>query len=88
MLRIPNRLVSKSLGLSSQIRYKATTPISHIHDYGTVDGAFEKDRIKKIPGQANSRDFTYFVLGGTRVIYASAARLALIKVIFLSNKTI
>ena len=48
--------------------------------FGSVDGAFEKDRIVKGPGDANNRDFTYFVLSGTRLIYASAVRLALIKV--------
>lgn len=48
--------------------------------FGSVDGAFEKDRIVKGPGDSNNRDFTYFVLSGTRLIYASAVRLALIKV--------
>ena len=47
---------------------------------GSVDGAFEKDRIKKVAGEGNSRDFTYFMLGGARFVYASAVRLALIKV--------
>ena len=48
---------------------------------GSADGAFEKDRIVKTPGDPTRREFTYFMLGGTRFIYASAARLALIKVI-------
>ena len=47
---------------------------------GSPDHGFEKDRIVKAAGEGNSRDFTYFLLGGSRVIYASAARLALIKV--------
>lgn len=47
---------------------------------GSADGAFEKDRIKKMPGESNQREFTYFMLGGARFVYASAARVALIKV--------
>jgi hypothetical protein len=47
---------------------------------GSADGGFEKDRIPKAFGEENTRDYTYFVLGGARFVYASAARLALIKV--------
>ncbi len=47
---------------------------------GSTDGAFEKDRIPKSAGDPTRREFTYFMLGGARFIYASAARLALIKV--------
>lgn len=46
---------------------------------GSTDGAFEKDRIIKKPGEANQRDFTYFMLGGARFIYASTVRLLLVK---------
>ena len=46
----------------------------------SYDGTFEKDRIKKKAGDPTRREFTYFMLGGGRFIYASAARLALIKV--------
>lgn len=45
---------------------------------GSTDGGFEKDRIPKT-ADSNTRDFTYFALGGARFIYASTARLALIK---------
>lgn len=48
--------------------------------FGSTDGGFEKDRISKTSGEGNSRDFTYFLLGGARFVYASASRLALIKV--------
>lgn len=51
--------------------------------YGSVDGNFEKERIVKQPGESNTRDFTYFMLGNKRIVYASAVRLALIKVNFL-----
>lgn len=50
-------------------------------NFGSPDGLFEKDRIQKVPGQSSDRDFSYFVLGGGRIAYASAARLALIKVV-------
>lgn len=53
----------------------AATGVGH----GSFDGAFEKDKVPKIAGEANSREFTYFLLGGARFVYASAARLALIK---------
>eukprot|EP01039_Chlorochromonas_danica_P008696 gene8696-9581_t len=48
-------------------------------NYGSPDHLFEKDRINKAAGEENTRDFTYFTLGGARFIYASTARLALIK---------
>ncbi|RYG69059.1 hypothetical protein EON64_03690 [archaeon] len=58
----------------------AARPLSSTVSYHSPDHGFENDRIKKVAGEENSRDFTYFVLGGARFIYASAARLALIKV--------
>ena len=54
--------------------------VRNLSDYGSQDMAFNNDRIMKKEGEANQRDFTYFLLGGGRFIYASAARLALIKV--------
>ena len=68
---------------NSKISKSIATPIAHhlsTSDYGSQDMAFNKDRIIKKEGEANQRDFTYFLLGGGRFIYASAARLALIKV--------
>jgi hypothetical protein len=47
---------------------------------GSTDNVYEKDKISKKPGDPNKRDFTYFVLGGARFIYASAARLVALKV--------
>mmetsp|Transcript_553 Transcript_553/g.722 ORF Transcript_553/g.722 Transcript_553/m.722 type:complete len:228 (-) Transcript_553:222-905(-) len=49
-----------------------------VDDLSTQDHYFEKDRIAK--GE-NKREFTYFMLGCSRFIYASAARLAAIKFI-------
>lgn len=49
-------------------------------NFGSPDHLYEKDRVNKVAGEANTRDFTYFTLGGARFIYASTARLALIKV--------
>lgn len=64
------------MGSSSAVRAASSIPIGK---YGSADGAFEKDRIVKTAGEGNQREFTYFMLGGTRFIYASAVRLALIK---------
>jgi hypothetical protein len=47
---------------------------------GSADNLFEESRIKKQPGEENNRAFTYFMLGNTRFIYASASRLTLMKV--------
>jgi ubiquinol-cytochrome c reductase iron-sulfur subunit len=53
--------------------------------YESFDNGFENDRIIKTSNsnEDNNRAFTSFMLGGARVIYASAARLALIT--FISN---
>lgn len=53
---------------------------SAVTPFGSTDGGFESDKIVKKVGDSTRREFTYFVLGGARFIYASAARLALIKV--------
>lgn len=68
-----------NVGLSRLSRFASSTAKS-TEDFGSVDHAFEKDRIKKAAGDPSRREFTYFMLGGARFIYASAARLALIKV--------
>ena len=52
----------------------------HNADCPSPDNSFVENRIKKGPGDSNTRDFTYFMLGNTRFIYASAARLVLMKV--------
>lgn len=46
---------------------------------GSVDGGFEKYRIEKQPGDEGRRDFVYFMLGGGRFVYVTAARLLLMK---------
>ncbi len=75
---VNNRMISSSIRrlTKSAVRYASNYPAGHL---GSVDGGFEKDRIHKGPGDPSKRDFTYFVLGGARFIYASTARLALIK---------
>jgi hypothetical protein len=49
-------------------------------EYASPEKLFTESRLKKAAGESNRRDFTYFVLGGSRFIYASAARVVLIKV--------
>jgi ubiquinol-cytochrome c reductase iron-sulfur subunit len=50
-------------------------------DLPSPDNGFEENRIKKGPGDENTRAFTYFMLGNARFIYASTARLILVKFI-------
>lgn len=52
----------------------SSTVVDHM---GSTDHYFEKDRISS--GDPSKRAFTYFMLGGARVAYATAARLAVIK---------
>lgn len=58
---------------------------SSTSNFNSTDGYFETERIKKAPGSPNNRNFTYFLLGAGRVVYASTARLALISVFVLSR---
>ncbi|KAF1781827.1 Rieske [2Fe-2S] iron-sulfur domain [Phytophthora cactorum] len=48
-----------------------------VDTYESPDHYFEKDRIDA--GDPSKRAFTYFMLGGARVAYATAARLAVVK---------
>lgn len=59
------------------MRFASTSTVDKL---GSTDNYYEKDKIHKKPGDPNKRDFTYFVLGGARFIYASAARLVALKV--------
>jgi hypothetical protein len=67
-----------------QFRFASTVAST---DLGSVDHGFEKDRVKKHLGETNTKEFTYFVLGNGRFVYASAARLALIKVPLILSLT-
>ena len=67
------------IGLGTQTRFASYENVG----YGSTDGSFEKDRIQKSAGDVNTRDHTYFLLGGARFVYASAARLAVVKVSLL-----
>lgn len=51
-------------------------------ELGSTDDNYANDRIDKRLGEKNTRDFTYFILGNDRMIFASLARLAVIKVRF------
>lgn len=58
----------------------ATSREQFLEDYGSPDNAFEKDRVPKT-GDDSQRAFAYMVLSGGRFVYASAARLAVLKVV-------
>lgn len=49
-------------------------------DYGSPDTGFSDYKIDRKPGDPTRREFTYFMLGGGRLLYASVARLAVIRV--------
>jgi hypothetical protein len=52
-----------------------------LDDFSSVDQNFERDRLQKVEGELKPRDrITYFYLGAPRIVYASLARLTLIKV--------
>jgi ubiquinol-cytochrome c reductase iron-sulfur subunit len=54
---------------------KAAAPV--VETYESPDHYFEKDRLSS--GDPSKRAFTYFMLGGARLAYATAGRLAVIK---------
>mmetsp|Transcript_8220 Transcript_8220/g.16468 ORF Transcript_8220/g.16468 Transcript_8220/m.16468 type:complete len:214 (+) Transcript_8220:54-695(+) len=51
---------------------------SYLQDMGSADHGFQSDRIDKV-ADPEKRAFTYFLLGGGRFLYASTARLLLVK---------
>jgi len=57
----------------------SSTSAGPVDKMESFDNYYEKDKLHKQPGDPNKRDFTYFVLGGARFIYASAARLVALK---------
>lgn len=58
--------------------------VTDTKNLGSVDHYFDDDRIKKTPGSPNNRNFTYLVLGGGRLLWASGARLAVMTVSLFS----
>jgi hypothetical protein len=41
-----------------------------VEDYGSQDGAYEKNRVEE-----NHREYSYMLLGGSKMVYLTAARL-------------
>lgn len=85
MACLRSRCISKSI-LQAACRRQNIWSSSILHqeavnDFSSVDQNFERDRLRKIDGETKPRDrITYFYLGAPRIIYASLARLTLIKV--------
>mmetsp|Transcript_17781 Transcript_17781/g.41036 ORF Transcript_17781/g.41036 Transcript_17781/m.41036 type:complete len:215 (+) Transcript_17781:9-653(+) len=76
MLRFGSRLLKTPTATRGvQTRFASYQNVG----FGSTDGSFEKDRLVKAAGEENTREFTYFALGGARFVYASSVRLALIK---------
>eukprot|EP00511_Aplanochytrium_stocchinoi_P003017 CAMPEP_0204828378 /NCGR_PEP_ID=MMETSP1346-20131115/6106_1 /ASSEMBLY_ACC=CAM_ASM_000771 /TAXON_ID=215587 /ORGANISM="Aplanochytrium stocchinoi, Strain GSBS06" /LENGTH=226 /DNA_ID=CAMNT_0051957393 /DNA_START=245 /DNA_END=925 /DNA_ORIENTATION=- len=57
------------------VRFKSSQPV--VDNGGSYDTNYEEALIP--PGEPAKREFTYLALGGARLLYASAARLALMK---------
>jgi hypothetical protein len=76
MCSVIDRFYCFYVRVAQPVRFASTANVG----FGSPDNLFEKERLVKTPGDDSSRDTTYFLLGGGRIIYASAARLALIKV--------
>mgnify|MGYP003386953763 CR=1 FL=1 len=49
-------------------------------NYDSIDTGFHDYKIDRKAGDPTRREFTYFMLGGGRLLYASVARLAVIRV--------
>jgi ubiquinol-cytochrome c reductase iron-sulfur subunit len=84
------RRIGRTAALVKPTAISACNPVlarSSSTAFGSTDGGFDKDRIVKAPGDGNQREFTYFMLGGARFIYASTARLALIKFVASMSAT-
>lgn len=64
----------------AQPSFRGLSVVSDPSKMGSQDGLFEKVRLPKNADGSNNRDFTYFMVGNTRMIYASVARLGVIKV--------
>lgn len=60
-----------------QARAAGMSTKAAVDTFASPDHYFEKDRISS--GDPSKRAFTYFLLGGARVAYATAGRLAVIK---------
>lgn len=54
--------------------------VGSVGKYSTPDNIYEENRLAP-GGAADKRAFTYFMLGGARFLYASAARLAVINIV-------
>jgi len=86
-LRLAAALSKRSSSVLTPIGARAagglTTPHADVKDgkrFNTPDTNFEDNRLPVGHGE-EKRAFTYFVLGGARFVYASAARLAVINAV-------
>lgn len=70
-------------GIKGQVRSLGTIVPSDrkIDDLGTYDNYYDGYRQEGSPSDESKRAFTYLVLGSARFVYASAGRLAVMKVV-------
>jgi ubiquinol-cytochrome c reductase iron-sulfur subunit len=66
--------------MSSLVKHSTPEPVANF-DSSQYDTSFDKYQRDTTQGDATGRNQAYFVLGGARLLYASMARLTLIKVV-------
>lgn len=81
-----NNILNLNKSISQKVNKNITSFFSTSHtaktneNFDSPDHGFEEYRIKRAPGDPTRREFTYFMLGGGRILYASVARLAVVRV--------
>lgn len=76
---MPSSFVARSFASNGGKEVSNVNMSDNAPNIGSVDGGFEKYKIEKQPGDEGRRDFVYFMLGGGRFVYVTAARLILMK---------
>lgn len=81
-----NRIFAPASAAMSSSTLPPPTSAAVTANYDSPDHGFEEYRIKRTgAGDPTRREFTYFMLGGGRLVYASVARLAVIRFVASMN---
>ncbi|KDO27137.1 hypothetical protein SPRG_07845 [Saprolegnia parasitica CBS 223.65] len=75
---LARRLTSKARGFVAPVNARSFSAAPSKEDFSSPDHYFD-DEVKAQVGDPSKRAFTYFMMGGARVAYATAARLAVLK---------
>mmetsp|Transcript_22507 Transcript_22507/g.38273 ORF Transcript_22507/g.38273 Transcript_22507/m.38273 type:complete len:231 (-) Transcript_22507:129-821(-) len=94
-LRVASRLAPRVASRMGSATARPSQPImrvlssgtpSQLHELGTVDNAYIDDRVDKV-AEPERRAFTYLMLSTVRFVYASAARLLVVKFVASMSPT-